>query len=191
MLWGGQPFPHLMTAAHCSLCSSQLSLALSLRRPSLGIAGMRPICQNVSLQHICSSALSVAASNATPPYCTPAGSFECFCRRCQQACVTPGDTLQAAKGLCHIQAGAGWPQHRCSPQLQSSLCPVPPYLATVYDAPIGVDALQVAMSVQLRRLVRTPQAEALAPAQQDVQVVVEVMVQPTGGACSSEQPVQE
>ena len=88
-----------------------------------------------------------------------------------------------------MQAGAGGPQHL--PQLQSSPCPVPPYLATIYDAPVGVDALHAAMSVQLRRLVRAPQAEALAPAQQDVQVVVEVVVQPAGGACSREQPVQE
>ena len=84
-----------------------------------------------------------------------------------------------------MQAGAGWPQHL--PRLQSSMCPMLPHLAMVQDAPIGVDALQAAMSVQLRRLVRTPQAEALAPTQQNVQVVVEVVVQPAGGACSGEQ----
>ena len=49
MLWGGQHLPHLMTTAHCSRCSSQLSLPLSLCRSSLGIAGMQPICQNGSL----------------------------------------------------------------------------------------------------------------------------------------------
>ena len=76
-------------------------------------------------------------------------------------------------------------------KLQSSLCPVPPNLAVVYNAPIGVDALQAALCVQLRRLVRTPQAEALAPSQQNVQVVVKVVMQSAGGACSDEQPVQE
>ena len=75
-------------------------------------------------------------------------------------------------------------------RLQSSLCPVPPNLAMVYNAPIGVDALQAAMSVQLLRLVRTPQAEALVPSQQNVQVVVKVVMQSAGGTCSDEQPVQ-
>ena len=101
----------------------------------------------------------------------------------------PWEDPADCQGVCHMQAGTGWPPHL--PQLHFSLCPVPPYLATVYDAPVGVDALQAAMGVQLRRLVGTPQAEALAPAQQNVEVVMEVVVQPAGGACSREQPFQE
>ena len=56
--------------------------------------------------------------------------------------------------------------------------PLLPYLPMVYHAPIGVDALQAAVSGQLRRLVRTPQAEALAPAQQELHVVEEVVALP-------------
>ena len=88
-----------------------------------------------------------------------------------------------------MQTGAGWRQHLL--HLLSSLCPLLLHTAMVYHTPIGVDALQAAMSVQLRRLFGTPQVEALAPAQQNVQVVVEVVVQPAGGACNGEQPVQE
>ena len=56
-------------------------------------------------------------------------------------------------------------------------------LALIDNAPVGVEVLDAAMGVHVVSLRGGVQSEALAAPQKDVQVVMEVVVQPAAGPC--------